>query len=65
VVWRPASRVDSHPTALRQADQSDLDHDRLDLAVVGLLMGGFGSTALQIPVPLWLIEPRTSVTLFA
>jgi len=29
----------------------------LDLAVVGLLMGGFGSTALQIPVPLWLIEP--------
>jgi branched-chain amino acid transport system permease protein len=29
----------------------------LDLAAVGLLMGGFGSTALQIPVPLWLIEP--------
>ena len=28
----------------------------LDLAVVGLLMGGFGSSALQIPVPLWLLE---------
>jgi len=29
----------------------------LDLAVVGLLMGGFGSASLQIPLPLWLIEP--------
>jgi branched-chain amino acid transport system permease protein len=28
----------------------------LDLAVVGLLMGGFGSSALQIPVPIWLLE---------
>jgi branched-chain amino acid transport system permease protein len=28
----------------------------LDLAVVGLLMGGFGSSSLQIPVPLWLLE---------
>jgi branched-chain amino acid transport system permease protein len=28
----------------------------LDLAAVGLLMGGFGSSALQIPVPLWLLE---------
>ena len=28
----------------------------LDLAVVGLLMGGFGSSALQVPVPLWLLE---------
>ncbi len=28
----------------------------LDLAVVGLLLGGFGSNSLSIPVPLWLIE---------
>lgn len=28
----------------------------LDLAVVGLLMGGFGSSALQITVPIWLLE---------
>ncbi len=28
----------------------------LDLAVVGLLMGGFGSSALQIPVPTWLFK---------
>jgi branched-chain amino acid transport system permease protein len=28
----------------------------LDLAVVGLLMGGFGSSALQIPVPIWLLK---------
>ncbi|HEY5266174.1 MAG TPA: branched-chain amino acid ABC transporter permease [Acidimicrobiales bacterium] len=27
----------------------------LDLAVVGLLMGGFGSSSLQIPVPTWLL----------
>ena len=28
----------------------------LDLAAVGLLMGGFGSSALQIPVPIWLLQ---------
>lgn len=28
----------------------------LDLAVVGLLLGGFGSNSVRIPVPLWLIE---------
>ena len=28
----------------------------LDLAVVGLLMGGFGSSALQMPVPIWLLK---------
>ena len=28
----------------------------LDLAVVGLLLGGFGSNSLSVPVPLWLIE---------
>jgi branched-chain amino acid transport system permease protein len=36
----------------------------LDLAAVGLLMGGFGSTALQIPVPLWLIEPTRIGSMF-
>ena len=28
----------------------------LDLAVVGLLLGGFGSNSLSIPVPFWMIE---------
>ena len=28
----------------------------LDLAAVGLLLGGFGSNSLSVPVPLWLIE---------
>jgi branched-chain amino acid transport system permease protein len=28
----------------------------LDLAVVALLLGGFGSSSLTLPVPLWLIE---------
>ncbi|MGA7835580.1 MAG: branched-chain amino acid ABC transporter permease [Acidimicrobiales bacterium] len=36
----------------------------LDLAVVALLMGGFGSASLQIPVPLWLIEPTRVGHLF-
>ncbi len=28
----------------------------LDLAIVGLLLGGFGSNSLSVPVPLWMIE---------
>ena len=28
----------------------------LDLAVVGLLLGGFGSNSLSVPVPLWMME---------
>ena len=28
----------------------------LDLAVTGLLLGGFGSNSLSIPVPLWMME---------
>lgn len=28
----------------------------LDLAVVGLLLGGFGSNSLQIPVPIWMLK---------
>lgn len=28
----------------------------LDLAVVGLLLGGFGSNSLSVPVPLWIME---------
>jgi len=28
----------------------------LDLAVVGLLLGGFGSNSLAVPVPLWIME---------
>ena len=32
----------------------------LDLAVVALLIGGFGSSSLTLPVPLWLIEATRS-----
>jgi len=32
----------------------------LDLAVVALLLGGFGSSSLTLPVPLWLIEATRS-----
>ena len=35
----------------------------LDLAVVALLLGGFGSSSLTLPVPLWLIEATRSGTL--
>ncbi len=32
----------------------------LDLAVVALLLGGFGSNSLTLPVPLWLLEATRS-----